>query len=43
VDPETGKPGYNLSADVLSVRKIPFENMDQWIEEMLRQEKKRQK
>ncbi len=42
VDPETGKPGYNLSADVLSVRKIPFENMDQWIEEMLRQERKRQ-
>jgi|Deesub1362A_J573_1020465.scaffolds.fasta_scaffold00116_63 hypothetical protein len=35
VHPETGKPGYNLSADVLSIRKIPFENMDKWIEKML--------
>ncbi|MBN1123397.1 MAG: DUF2961 domain-containing protein [Sedimentisphaerales bacterium] len=30
---ETGKPGYNLSADVLSLRKIPFEKMaEEWIE-----------
>ena len=43
VDPETGKRGYNLSADVLSIRKIPFENMDQWIEKMLELEKKQQK
>ena len=33
---ETGKPGYNLSADVLSLRKIPFENMDKWIEDVLK-------
>ncbi len=30
---ETGKPGYNLSADVLSLRKVPFANMiEGWIE-----------
>lgn len=39
----TDKPGYNMSADVLSVRKIPFENMDQWIEKMLKFESKREK
>ncbi len=42
-NPETGKPGYNMSADVLSVRKIPFENMDEWIEKMLKYETKREK
>lgn len=41
LDPLTGKPGYNMAADVLSVRKIPFENMDAWIERMLEMEKKR--
>jgi hypothetical protein len=41
VDPLTGKPGYNLAADVLSLRKFPFENMDAWIEKMLELEKKR--
>ena len=41
VDPKTGKPGYNMAADVLSLRKIPFENMDAWIERMLEMEKKR--
>ncbi len=41
VDPEMGKPGYNLSADVLSVRKIPFENMDRWIEDVLKMELKK--
>lgn len=41
VHPETGKPGYNLSADVLSIRKIPFENMDKWIEKMLSLESKK--
>jgi hypothetical protein len=40
VDPRTGKPGYNLAADVLSLRKIPFENMDAWIQKMLDSEKK---
>jgi hypothetical protein len=38
---ETGKLGYNLSADVLSLRKIPFENMDKWIEEVLKMEQKK--
>lgn len=38
VDPETGKPGYNLTADVLSLRKLPFEDMDAWIEELLKRE-----
>jgi hypothetical protein len=41
VNPETGKPGYNLAADILSLRKIPFEDMDRWIERMLESEKKR--
>jgi len=38
-NPETGKPDYNLSADVLSIRKIPFENMDAWIKEVMELEK----
>jgi hypothetical protein len=41
VDPETGKPGYNLAADVLSLRKLPFENMDAWLDKMLELEKKK--
>ena len=41
VDPETGKPGYNLAADILSLRKLPFENMDGWLEKMLELEKKK--
>lgn len=39
-DPLTGKPGYNMAADVLSLRKIPFEDMDAWIEKMLEMEKR---
>ena len=41
VDPETGKPGYNLAADILSLRKLPFENMDQWLDKMIELEKKK--
>jgi len=41
INPETGKPGYNLSADVLSLRKLPFENMDAWIEKMFLMEKRK--
>jgi len=41
VDPETGKPGYNLAADILSLRKLPFENMDDWLQKMLELEKKK--
>lgn len=41
VDPLTGKPGYNLAADVLSLRKIPFENMDAWVQKMLEIERKK--
>jgi len=41
VDPETGKPGYNLAADILSLRKLPFENMDQWLEKVIEMEKKK--
>ncbi len=40
VDPLTGKPEYNMAADVLSLRKIPFENMDAWIDRMVESEKK---
>ena len=39
VNPETGKPGYNMAADVLSLRKLPFENMDAWIEKMMEMER----
>ena len=39
--PETGTLGYNLSADVLSIRKIPFENMDAWIDTMMQREAKK--
>jgi len=35
VDPETGAPGYNLTADVLSVRKLPFGNRDDWMKKVL--------
>lgn len=38
---KTGKSGYNLSMDVLSLRKLPFGNMDEWIEKMMEFEKKR--
>jgi len=41
VDPETGKPGYNLAADILSLRKLPFENMDAWLQEMIELEKRK--
>lgn len=40
-DPETGKPGYNLAADILSLRKLPFEDMDGWLDRMLKMEKNR--
>ncbi|MBN2408089.1 MAG: DUF2961 domain-containing protein [Candidatus Aminicenantes bacterium] len=39
VNPETGKPGTNMAADILSLRKLPFEDMDGWIEKMLKLEK----
>jgi len=35
-DPLTGQPGYNMSADILSLRKLPFENMDAWIDQMMK-------
>jgi hypothetical protein len=41
VDPDTGKPGYNLAADILSLRKLPFENMDAWLEKMLELDKRK--
>ena len=39
-NPETGRPGYNLSADILSLRLLPWGDMDAWIEEMLQRSKK---
>jgi hypothetical protein len=38
-NPETGKPYHNLTADILSIRKIPFEDVDRWLEEMWEKEK----
>jgi hypothetical protein len=31
-DPKTGKPRYNLTADVFSARKLPFGDPAEWIE-----------
>jgi len=42
IHPETGKPGYNLSADILSVRKLPFENIEAWIKKIQEQEEKKE-
>jgi hypothetical protein len=39
-NPVTGGPGYNLSADVLSIRKLPFDNVDAWIERAVKAEGK---
>jgi hypothetical protein len=36
--PETGERRYNLTADVLSLRKLPFDNFDDWIEQAAAQE-----
>lgn len=41
VDPLTGKPGYNLAADILSLRKLPWGDMDKWLQQMLELEKKK--
>ncbi len=30
--PETGRLRYNLTADVLSLRRLPFDNLDEWVE-----------
>jgi len=38
VDKETGGLGYNLTADVLSVRRLPFEGIEGWIEKVLEEE-----
>ncbi len=37
-DHKTGRRRYNLTADVLSVRKLPFDNFDQWIEKAVQQD-----
>jgi hypothetical protein len=39
-DPETGKPRYNLSADVLSLRKLPFGNVDAWVKKIVERQQK---
>ena len=38
VNPRTGKPGYNLSADVLSLRRLPFEHVEKWVEKIVEEE-----
>jgi len=37
--PETGKLRYNLTADVLSLRRLPFDNLDAWIERAVEEER----
>ncbi|MBN1224215.1 MAG: DUF2961 domain-containing protein [Candidatus Aminicenantes bacterium] len=41
VHPLTRKPFYNLTADILSVRKIPFDDVGQWIDKMLEMENRK--
>ena len=43
LDPLTGKLGNHMAADVLSLRKIPFGNMDAWIDKMLEMEKRKKR
>lgn len=43
VNPETRKPYYNLTADILSIRKIPFQNTNEWIEKMWKHESEKMK
>ena len=31
--PETGRLRYNLTADVLSLRRLPFDNVDDWVQQ----------
>jgi hypothetical protein len=38
VHPLTGKPFYNLTADILSIRKVPFDDVDFWLEKMWEKE-----
>lgn len=42
-NPKTGRPHYNLTADVLSVRKLPFDNLDAWIKKAVALEKETEK
>lgn len=42
-NPETGQPYYNLTADILSIRKIPFEGIEEWLKEMWEKEKIKEK
>ena len=37
-DPETGRAGYNLSADVLSVRRLHLVDTEAWIRRVIEQE-----
>jgi hypothetical protein len=39
--PETGRLRYNLTADVLSIRRLPFDNFDKWIEEAVEKDAQR--
>jgi pimeloyl-ACP methyl ester carboxylesterase len=42
-NPETGKPGLNLSADVLSVRKVPFEGLaEEWVKEVVEKQNEKE-
>ncbi len=38
--PETGRLRYNLTADVLSLRRLPFDNLDDWFEQAATEEAK---
>jgi len=36
----TGKPGYSLAMDAISLRKLPWDHMDRWFADYLAQEEK---
>lgn len=41
---ETGQPGYNLTADVLSLRKVPFDKLsEEWIKKYSKEDNEKKK
>jgi len=36
IDPLTKKPGFNLTADILSLRKLPFDIIEEWLKKSSR-------
>ncbi len=41
--PETGHLRYNFTADVLSIRKFPFENIEDWLDKVIEEEQRKKR